>query len=392
LLQANILKEAYSDNSVSGNTFFEYVVTGLDGSDQESVASNIASNTPKPEPPTSLDAESVSTSKINLSWPAVAEAYSYKIYRKLSSEPGFPATPLATPGKNSYSDITASAGLSYDYQVGVTIVSEDSITGYEDSITFATDSDTAFPAAPVLQSAAVNGTSTSQINISWASPGGDVSGYIVYRGVTAIATGSTNTSFSDVGVASGTQYSYTVKAVAGGHESAASNILSAATYPAAPTGLSLTSKSTSQVTVGWNASSGNAVSYKVYVKNSARPSTNTRSESVTDLTSYTSYAFKVDATANGLTSTQSATINVTTDVSYAVDIVRTVVANNSCDSCHADNSFAAIKFKFTNNPSSCITNNLDINDCSPEDNMTYVTLTQQELDLILLWKSDGSED
>jgi hypothetical protein len=302
----------------------------------------------------------------------------------LSSESGFPVTPLATPGTNSYSDTTASAGFSYDYQVGVTI-------GSEDSITFATDSDTAFPAAPVLPSAAVNGTSTSQINISWASPGGDVSGYIVYRGVTAIATGSTNTSFSDVGVASGTQYSYTVKAVAGGHESAASNILSAATYPAAPTGLSLTSKSTSQVTVGWNASSGNAVSYKVYVKNSARPSTNTRSESVTDLTSYTSYAFKVDATANGLTSTQSATINVTTDVSYAVDIVRTVVANNSCDSCHADNSFAAIKFKFTNNPSSCITNNLDINDCSP-GNMTGVTLTQQELDLILLWKSDGSED
>ena len=153
----------------------------------------------------------------------------------------------------------------------------------------------------------------------------------------------------------------------------------------------MTSKGTSQITVGWNASSGQVDSYKVYVDNASRPSTGAVSEAVTGLTSYTSYQFKVDATSNGLTSTQSATINVTTDVSYAVDIVGTVVANHSCNSCHVDNSFAAIKFKFTNNPSSCITNNLDINDCSP-GNMVGVTLTQQELDLILLWKSDGSED
>jgi fibronectin type 3 domain-containing protein len=384
LLQANILEEAYSDNSVSGNTLFEYVVTGLDDSGQESVPSNIASNAPKPEPPTSLTAESVSTSQINLSWPAVDDADSYKIYRKLSSEPGFPVTPLATPGTNSYSDTTVSAGFSYDYQVGVTI-------GFEDSIEFAADSETAFPAAPVLQSAAVNGTSTSRIDLSWASPGGNITSYIVYRGATALATGSTSTSYNDTGIAAGTQYNYTVTAVAGGHESAPSVVRTAATYPSAPTGLSVTSKNTSQIAVGWNASSGQVDSYKVYVNNAGRPSTASTSDTVTSLTSYTSYLLKVDATSNGLTSTLSTTINVTTDVSYAVDIVGTVVANHGCNSCHVDNSFAAIKFKFTNNPSSCITNNLDINDCSPGD-MVGITLTQQELDLILLWKNDGSED
>jgi fibronectin type 3 domain-containing protein len=384
LLQDNILEEAYTDNNVSGNTLFEYVVTGLDDSGQESVPSNIASNAPKPEPPTSLSAVSVSTTQINLSWPAVTDADSYKIYRKLSTEPGFPGTPLATPGTNSYSDTTVSAGFEYDYQVGVTI-------GFEDSNTFATDSETAFPAAPVLQSAAVNGTSTSQINLSWASPGGNITSYIVYRGATAIATGSTNTSYSDVGIAAGTQYSYTVKAVAGGHESAPSAALTAATYPAAPTGLSVTSKNTSQITVGWNPSSGNVDSYKVYVDNVSRPSTAAVSDAVTGLTSNTSYQFKVDATSNGLTSTQSATINVKTDVSYGVDIVSNVVTAHGCNSCHVDNSFAAIKFKFTNNPGSCITNNLDINDCSPGD-MVGITLTQQQLDLILLWISDGKED
>lgn len=384
LLQANILEEAYSDNSVSGNTLFEYVVTGLDDSGQESVPSNIASNAPKPEPPTSLDAESVSTSQINLSWPAVAEADSYNIYRKLSSEPGFPVTPLATPGTNSYADTTVIAGFSYDYQVGVTI-------GFEDSIEFATDSETAFPAAPVLQSAAVNGNSTSRIDLSWAPVNGDISGYIVYRGATALATGSSNTSYSDTGASAGTQYSYTVIAVAGGHESAPSVARTAATYPAAPSGLSMTSKNTSQIAVGWNASSGQVDNYKVYVNNVSRPSTASTSDTITGLTSYTTYQLKVDATSNGLTSTQTATINVTTDVSYAVDIVSNVVASHGCNSCHVDNSFAAIKFKFTNNPSSCITDDLDINDCSPGD-MVGITLTQQQLDLILQWKSDGSED
>ena len=179
--------------------------------------------------------------------------------------------------------------------------------------------------------------------------------------------------------------------MAGGYESAPSASRTAATYPAAPTGLSMTSKNTSQIAVGWNASSGQVDNYKVYVNNVSRPSTASTSDTVTGLTSNTSYQLKVDATSNGLTSTQTATINVTTDVSYAVDIVSNVVASHGCNSCHVDNSFAAIKFKFTNNPSSCITNNLDINDCSPGD-MVGITLTQQQLDLILQWKSDGSED
>jgi fibronectin type 3 domain-containing protein len=386
LLADNVLQETYTDNDVSVGIEYEYTVTGLDDSGQESAASNIASNAAKPEPPTSLSAVSISTSQINLSWPEVTEADSYKIYRKLSTETGFPGTPLATPGTNSYSDTTVSAGFSYDYQVGVTV-------GFEDSITFATDSETAFPAALTLNSAAVNGTSTSQINLSWASAGGDISGYIVYRGSTALPTGSTNTSYTDSAAAAGTQYSYTVTAVAGGYESAASNARSAATYPAAPSGLNVISKSTTGVNVGWNASSGNVDSYNVYVDNASEPSTTNVSDAVTGLTSNTTYTFKVYATSNDLTSTQSATINVNTDVSYEDDIRQTIVANLNCINCHTSHTPEMIKDAFKN--LACITNNLDINDCSPSTNlnsMSGITLTQQELDLILLWQSDGKED
>jgi len=330
LLVGDWLTESYTDNDVAGNTLYEYTVTGLDSSGQESVSSNIASNAPKPEPPISLSAVSASTTQINLNWPEVTGADSYKIYRKLSTEPGFPGTPLATPGTNSYADITVSAGFSYDYQVGVTV-------GAEDSITFATDSETAFPAALTLDSAAVNGTSTSQIDLSWTSPGGDISSYIVYRGATAIQTNSTNTSYSDGAAAPGSQYSYTVTAVAGGYESAPSNALSAATYPAVPTGLSLTVDSKSQITVDWSAPTGNVDSYVVYIDNASRPSTTAISDAVTGLTSNTEYAFKVDATANGLTSTQTGTINATTKVSWADDIMVRIVTPKDCMVCHTGN-------------------------------------------------------
>jgi hypothetical protein len=84
---------------------------------------------------------------------------------------------------------------------------------------------------------------------------------------------------------------------------------------------------------------------------------------------------------------------VNTDVSYEDDIRQTIVANLNCINCHTSHTPEMIKDAFKN--LACITNNLDINDCSPSTNlnsMSGITLTQQELDLILLWQSDGKED
>lgn len=397
LLQSNILEEAYSDNTVSGNTLFEYVVTGIDASGQESVASNIASNAPKPEPPASLTAEAVSTSQINLSWPAVTDADSYKIYRKLSTEPGFPATPLATPGTNSYSDTTVSAGFSYDYQVGVTI-------GFEDSIEFATDSETAIPAAPVLQSAAVHGNSTSRINLSWAPVAGNISGYIVYRGATVLSTGSTNTSYSDTSAASGTLHSYTIKAVAGGHESASSNLRTAATYPANPVpaavavAANVDANGSGKVTVSWSKVTGDNVSYTVSGSGSKvgggaanagsiasfTDPNGSISRTMTGLSSYSNYTVTVTATANGLSS--SASTAVQTGVSYAGDILTGPSTNHSCAACHA-NPTPTLRQRFTD---VCVTSN-NLPSCPTGGDagaMNGLSLSAAEASMINLWNGN----
>ncbi len=80
--------------------------------------------------------------------------------------------------------------------------------------------------------------SGSQINLSWnasADAPGNIDGYRIYRGGSAIATvGSSTTSYQNTGLSCGTDYSYTVKAYKGSVESDASNTASATTAQCLP--------------------------------------------------------------------------------------------------------------------------------------------------------------
>lgn len=95
-------------------------------------------------------------------------------------------------------------------------------------------SDTTAPTPPTALTATT--ASTSQIDLAWGASSDDVgvTGYIVYRGSTQLATlGSTARSYSDTGLAASTSYTYSVKARdAAGNTSAASNSVSATTAAA----------------------------------------------------------------------------------------------------------------------------------------------------------------
>jgi fibronectin type 3 domain-containing protein len=124
------------------------------------------------------------------------------------------------------------------------------------------------PAAPTGLTAMA--ASSSQINLSWAASSGATS-YNVKRATvsggpyTTVATGVTATNYSDTGLATSTTYYYVVSAVNGSGESANSTQASATTLPlppAAPTGLTATAASSSQINLSWTASTG-ATSYNV---------------------------------------------------------------------------------------------------------------------------------
>ena len=124
------------------------------------------------------------------------------------------------------------------------------------------------PAAPSNLSATV--VSSSQINLAWTASTTSGVTYNVYAGANKIATGLTGTTYQNTGLSPATTYSYTVTAVNSSSESAPSNAVSAMTQPlpppppAAPTNLSATAVSLSQINLAWTASTTSGVTYNVY--------------------------------------------------------------------------------------------------------------------------------
>jgi serine protease AprX len=126
------------------------------------------------------------------------------------------------------------------------------------------------PAAPNL---AAQPASSSRIDVSWGAVTG-ATGYTLDRcaGVgctsfTTIATFSTQTAFSDTGLAAATSYSYRLRAFntagpSGWSNTATATTQSALTAPTAPTGLTATT-SVGRVTLGWTDRSTNEDGFRV---------------------------------------------------------------------------------------------------------------------------------
>ncbi|MEW6041553.1 MAG: hypothetical protein AB1633_08535 [Elusimicrobiota bacterium] len=115
------------------------------------------------------------------------------------------------------------AGTDYSY-----VVVKDTTTNTVISTMTPTANDTTAPAVPTNPAAtAVSGTS---IKLTWTAPSGtDVAGYVIYRGGVKIAAVS-YTTYIDVGLTSGTQYSYEVEAFDwAGNKSAKTTVVTATT-------------------------------------------------------------------------------------------------------------------------------------------------------------------
>src|SRR5712691_11070669 len=113
--------------------------------------------------------------------------------------------------------------------------------------------------------------SSSEIDLSWTAPTGVglvVSGYEIERsldgGLTwallVANTGSAATTYSDIGLAHSTLYTYRVHTIVAGQTSLPSNTASATTLavaPSPPTGLTATAASSSQINLSWTAPADN---------------------------------------------------------------------------------------------------------------------------------------
>jgi cellulose 1,4-beta-cellobiosidase len=124
-------------------------------------------------------------------------------------------------------------------------------------------------------------------------------------------------SYSDTGLAAATTYYYVVEAVNGSGTSASSAQVSALTVPAAPSGVTATPVSASQVNVSWTATAG-ATSYTVQRSTTSggpyttvgSPTTNSFSN--TGLTAGTTYYYVVEAVNASGTSAASTQVSALT--------------------------------------------------------------------------------
>jgi chitodextrinase len=184
-------------------------------------------DTMPPSVPTGLTGAAHSQTRIDLDWTASTDnvgVTGYRIYRA--------GIQIGTSTFHAYSDLTVVGSTSYTYTVAARDAAGN-VSAPSAPRTVATPDVTA-PSIPTGLSAAP--ASPSRINLSWSASsdtgGSGLAGYTVYRGGSPIAS-TASTSYSDIGLASSTTYSYTVAAYDNmGNTSSQSNTASATTLPA----------------------------------------------------------------------------------------------------------------------------------------------------------------
>ncbi len=169
---------------------------------------------------------------------------------------------IATVARNgtSYSDLGLASGTTYYYRVQA--IGKKGVVSQYSNVTSATTfaGDTTPPSVPTGLTATA--TSCSEISLTWDAStdvgGSGLKGYYVFRNGSYIKQ-VTTTSTTDTGLAELTAYSYTVSAVDNADNQSAQSIVSNAstpscsitTPPAAPTELTATAVSSSQINLTW---------------------------------------------------------------------------------------------------------------------------------------------
>lgn len=217
----------------------------------------------------------------------------------------------------------------------------------------------AFLGAPAAVGATPN--SASQITVTWGAVPGAAS-YSVYRSTTAGVLGSKVASpqapllsYADAGLTASTAYYYSVTATnAVVTESAASTQVQGTTQaqavvvtiPSAPSGLSASATSDTQITVSWSAAAG-ATSYNVYrsttqgqqgskVSTTTAPTVSLADAGLTASTTYYYGVTAVNSAGESGTSTTSATTNAVASAGSACLITASATGvPNSLRYCYA---------------------------------------------------------
>ena len=322
---------SYSNTGLTAATTYQYRVRAYNsgGNSAYSNTATATTNATAPAAPSSLTATAASSTQINLSWADNSNNEDGFRIERCQDAGCTNFVEIATVGANvaSYSNTGLTAATTYQYRVRA--YNSGGNSAYSNTAT-ATTNATA-PAAPSSLTAIA--ASSTQINLSWTDNSNNEDGFRIERCQDAgctnfveIATvGANVASYSNTGLTAATTYQYRVRAYNSGGNSAYSNTATAttnATAPAAPSSLTATAASSTQINLSWADNSNNEDGFRIErcqdagctnFMEIATVGANLASYSNTGLTAATTYQYRVRAYNSGGNSAYSNTATATTN-------------------------------------------------------------------------------
>jgi hypothetical protein len=358
----------YSNSGLTCSTAYYYRVRAYNASSDSgySNTANATTITCTPAAPSGLTATQVSQTQINLAWTDNSNNESgFKIERSPNGTSGW--TQIAMVGANvtAYSDTGLTCSTTYYYRVRAYNAGGNS--GYSN-----TANTTTVVCTPTMPSGlTATQVSQAQIDLAWVDNSNNESGFKIERSPngtsdwTQIATiGANITTYSNTGLTCGTTYYYRVRAYNAGGDSGYSNTANGATVacaPVAPSGLTATQVSQTQINLAWTDNSSNENGFKIERSPNgasgwtqiATVGAGVTTYGSTGLTCSTTYYYRVRAYNAGGDSGYSNTANTTTVVctpTMPSGLTATQVSQAQIDLAWVDNSNNESGFKIERSP------------------------------------------
>ncbi|MBC8060588.1 MAG: fibronectin type III domain-containing protein, partial [Clostridiaceae bacterium] len=287
---------SYTFTNLSSTSTYRFTVEARDAVGNRSVAGNLSVTISDVAPPTAvtgLNSPAKTISSIGLSWNASSDNVGVEAYYIYKDGVCWTSTT-----STSYTFTNLSPNSTYQFTVEARDIVGNRSPG--NSLSISTLSDTTAPTAITGLSSPAK--TSSSISLSWnaSSDNVGVGAYYIYKdGV--CWTSTTSTSYTFTNLSPNSTYQFTVEARdAAGNRSVGGNLsvsIGDVTPPTAITGLSSPTKTSTSVSLSWNASSDNVgvEAYYIYKDGVCLTSTTLTSYTFTNLSPNSTYQFTVEA-------------------------------------------------------------------------------------------------